>query len=167
MERGKGFETPAQMLEGVREARINMLIFSHDSQVQSEVAAPCRLMWKHVPELARRMDPTLELRPEEGYPDMIKAGDAQLLSVIARDMKESRDIVGWMSAVTTPETRAVFARGADNALDAMMEAHARDRGFTRDDAIAEEAGRAVQAQEDRRRPSPAVMASVMAQRSMG
>ncbi len=167
MERGTSFETPAQMLEGVREARINMLIFSHDSQVQSEVAAPCRLMWKHVPELARRMDPTLELRPEEGYPDAIKASDAQLLSIIARDMKESRDIAGWMSAVTTSQTKAVFAKGAENALDAMMEVHARERGFRREDGIAEEAGRGVQSQEERRRPSSAVMASVMAHRSRG
>jgi len=163
-----GFENAAALLKGARDARVNMVVFAHDAQVPSEVAPLSRFLWRHVPELARRMDPGLSLGEDEGHPRGLVATDQGLLNIIARDMTESRGVADWLSMITSDATKSMFAKGADNAMDGIMQRFADDRGVVREDSIAAEAGRVSQpAPQEQLRPTAAIVASIQAQRSRG
>lgn len=165
---GAGFENAEELLKGARAARINMVVFAHDAQVPSEVAPLSRFLWRHVPELARRMDPGLSLTEDEGHPQGLVATDKGLLSIIARDMTESRGIADWLSMMTTDATKSMFAKGVDNAMDGIMQKFADERGVVREDSIAAEAGRAPEpVPQEQLRPTAAIVASIQAQRSRG
>jgi hypothetical protein len=130
------FENANSMLEGARKARLNLCVFHHDAQVPGEVASISRLLYRHIPELARRAGAQLE--PNEGHPPGIEVQDKYLVDMISKDVAAGRDVVAWLNAVAAPETKSIFGKGHENGLNAFMDSFAKDRGFERNDALSEE-----------------------------
>lgn len=157
------FKDAQGLLEGARAARINLCVFEHDTKVPGEVAAISRLLWKTIPELCKREGAQID--PEkEGHPPGVKSSEEWLTKSIGRDVEEGRPIISWLAKVATDQTKSMFAKGADNSLDAFLEAFSKKHGFQRRDVLAVEAGRAEPAPEpDFRRPAAAMASYVMGQ----
>lgn len=159
------FKDAEAMLNGAREARLQMVVFHHDAQVPGEVASLSRLLWRHIPELAKRSG--VQIDEKEGHPPEVSASDRWLAKTIADDMSDGRGVVDWLAKVTSDQTKAMFAKGRDNAMDGILQRFSEERGFERNDLIAVEAGRIqpepVQ-QERSRQPAAAFAAHMAAQR---
>lgn len=150
------------MLDEIRETRINMNVFSQNTNIPGEMSSLARAFYKHIPELAKRMGSDIEAR--EGHPPQVVASDKGLVDMIARDLKDGRDMANWLSATTTGQSKAFFAQGRDNAIDGLLQRFSEERGFQRTDSLAVEAGR-IQPEppeQDRSRPPAAAFAAHMA-----
>jgi hypothetical protein len=155
------FKDAQALYEGARDARINLCVFEGNANIPGEVSSLARMLWFHIPELAKRSGVQID-ESREGHPAGVFSPDNKLVEVIARDMDGGRDMVSWLGAVATPQTKAMFAPGGGNAMDAVLDRFAKDRGFERDDLLAREAaaargsdsGRATQSREaDQLKPS--------------
>lgn len=147
------FKDAEALLKGAREARLELCVFLHDAQVPGEVASLSRMLWRHIPELARRSG--IEIQENEGHPPQVKASDEWLIKTIGRDMEDGRGVVDWLAKVSSDQTKAMFAHGSRNAMDGVLQRYAEEKGVERSDLIAVEAGRIPPAPEQERPRVPA------------
>jgi hypothetical protein len=126
------------MLDAARKARSEMVIFHHDSQVPGEVSSLARLFWRHIPEMAKRAGAQIE--DKEGHPEGISSSDQSLIKMVSADMVHGRGVVEWLARVTSDQTKAMFKKGADNAMEGFIQEFAKARGIVREDALAMESG---------------------------
>lgn len=124
------------LYEGARAVRINLCIFEGNADIPGEIAPLARMLWKHIPEMARREGVQIDEK-REGYPPGIVPTDQRMLGLIANDMDGSRDLVDWMPS-SSAESKAMFAKGADNSMNAFFDDFARGKGFVRDDILSRE-----------------------------
>jgi hypothetical protein len=130
------YKNVKELYEGARDVRINLCIFEGNADVPGEIASVARVLWKHIPEMARREGVPID-EAREGYPINIVSPDKTMVDAITRDMAASRDLVAWMPSAS-PESRAMFAKGADNSMNAFFDAFAKEKGFVRDDVLSRE-----------------------------
>lgn len=160
------FKDASELLEGARQARLQMVVFASDAQVPGEVASLSRMLWKHIPELAKRSG--VEIDPDEGHPPQVSTSNEWLSRTITLDMAESRPVAQWLSAITSPQTKAMFAKGSENAMDAVLQKFSEVNGFERRDSLTIEAGTTPPLSQEEQRPkiaAAAVASYVTAQRA--
>lgn len=141
MAREQGFENAGEMLDAIRVGRLEMPILRHNANVPGETAALARLFWFSGPELAKRMGEKIE--SDEGHPPQVVASNQSLMRLVASDMEIARPMASWLQCHISPRTGSMFAKGAENAFDGLLEQFAQRHGLKRDDVLAKEAGRAV------------------------
>ena len=130
------FKDAKALYEAAREARINLCVFHGNADVPGEVSSLARMLWKHIPELAKRSGVAIQ-EDREGHPPMVNASDKGLVTAIARDMDGGRALVDWMPTAS-PLSRSMFAKGEGNSMNAFFNRFAQERGFTRDDVLSNE-----------------------------
>lgn len=135
----QGFRDAGEMLDAIRVGRLEMPVLRHNANVPGETAALARLFWFSGPELARRMGQPIG--SDEGHPPQVVASNQSLMRIVASDMEIARPMASWLQCHISPQTASMFAKGADNAFDGILNQFAERHGLRRDDVLAREAGR--------------------------
>lgn len=116
------------------QASLHFCVFERDVNSPDTSASLARLFFRHIPK-AVELDETGKQR---------EPGQAAVLSkAIERDLMVGRDYDQWLAGFNhlKDDTRSLFAKGSQNAMNPILDRLADIGGFTRDDILTQEAAK--------------------------